>query len=465
MRRSIARGLQRVALTLGIAGNVTLPAMDLLPDSSCRNPTNLRLLRQCNPYQVQLIYVDPSHLMPRQESGRHFSRRFSTRPHPSPVRHQQIFEHLIQRYIDYEEQLQLRRLLPHHRRQVPSVHTPLIPSHVKPASPGRQKPSVRKPHNITQPKKTPLPPHKKTKEKEEENLTRIPRKKSVKQAVAKEREQNLTVTASPAVFPAAKISEIKAIPESAPSLKTPAQPTTLVHRVEAGESLIGLARRYGTTPYDLRHWNHLKRGHLLKIGEKLTIHPGRKSTPEEIREGLLRERYGRYRVKKGDTLLGVAKRFKVKAAAIQQLNRLKKRQALQIGQKLILPLSPKKINAVLEREKGYHFKYTGDYRFKHKLRVAATAYTSHRSQTDRTPFLAAWNNRIRPGMKIIAVSPDLIRKYGITNGTRVKISGLRGIYVVRDKMNPRLHNHIDIYMGLNRRKALRWGRRSVILYW
>jgi len=68
-------------------------------------------------------------------------------------------------------------------------------------------------------------------------------------------------------------------------------------------------------------------------------------------------------------------------------------------------------------------------------------------------------------MKIIAVSPDLIRKYGITNGTKVKISGLRGIYTVRDKMNPRLRNHIDIYMGLDRRKALRWGRRRVILYW
>ncbi len=103
--------------------------------------------------------------------------------------------------------------------------------------------------------------------------------------------------------------------------------------------------------------------------------------------------------------------------------------------------------------------------FKRKLRVIATAYTSHRTQTDNTPFLAAWNNRIRPGMKVIAVSNDLILKYGITNGTRVRISGLPGVYVVRDKMHPRLRRHIDIYMGTNLSKALRWGRRRVILYW
>ncbi len=30
---------------------------------------------------------------------------------------------------------------------------------------------------------------------------------------------------------------------------------------------------------------------------------------------------------------------------------------------------------------------------KRKLRVTATAYTSHKAQTDNTPFLAAWNNR------------------------------------------------------------------------
>ncbi len=64
-------------------------------------------------------------------------------------------------------------------------------------------------------------------------------------------------------------------------------------------------------------------------------------------------------------------------------------------------------------------------------------------------------------MKIIAVSRDLLSKYGMRNGTKVRISGLPGYYRVRDKMNKRYKKRIDIYMGVDRRKALRWGRRSV----
>lgn len=97
-------------------------------------------------------------------------------------------------------------------------------------------------------------------------------------------------------------------------------------------------------------------------------------------------------------------------------------------------------------------------------RVTATAYTSHTSQTDNTPFLAAWNNKLSPRRKSIAVSRDLLKK-GLGNGVRVRISGLRGIYTVRDKMNKRWKNKIDIYMGTNRKKALRWGRRKVTIRW
>jgi 3D (Asp-Asp-Asp) domain-containing protein len=68
-------------------------------------------------------------------------------------------------------------------------------------------------------------------------------------------------------------------------------------------------------------------------------------------------------------------------------------------------------------------------------------------------------------MKAIAVSRDLIKKYGLGNGKKVRIQGLPGYYTVRDKMNKRYTKRIDIYMGTNRRKALRWGRKRVMIYW
>jgi len=99
-----------------------------------------------------------------------------------------------------------------------------------------------------------------------------------------------------------------------------------------------------------------------------------------------------------------------------------------------------------------------------ELEVTATAYTSHASQTDKTPFLAAWNNRLKPGVKSIAVSRDLLKK-GLRNGSKVKIQGLPGEYLVLDKMHKRWKNKIDIYMGTNYKKAKTWGKQNVVISW
>lgn len=104
-------------------------------------------------------------------------------------------------------------------------------------------------------------------------------------------------------------------------------------------------------------------------------------------------------------------------------------------------------------------------KFKHSLKVRASAYNSLVGQTDRTPSIAAWGDRLKPGMKVIAVSRDLLTKYGLKHNTEVKIKGLPGTYRVKDKMNKRFRKKIDIYMGNSRRKALNWGRRNVTIMW
>ncbi len=98
------------------------------------------------------------------------------------------------------------------------------------------------------------------------------------------------------------------------------------------------------------------------------------------------------------------------------------------------------------------------------MTVTATAYNSLPNQTDSTPNLAAWGNRLKPGMKSIAVSRDLI-KQGLGNGARVKIKGLEGTYIVLDKMNKRWRKKIDIYMGKNVKKARKWGKQKVNISW
>jgi 3D (Asp-Asp-Asp) domain-containing protein len=98
------------------------------------------------------------------------------------------------------------------------------------------------------------------------------------------------------------------------------------------------------------------------------------------------------------------------------------------------------------------------------LTVRATAFNSLRGQTDATPSIGAWGDRLAPGMKAIAVSADLI-EIGLARGQRVRIRGLDGEYVVADRMSSRWQRKIDIYMGEDVQAARRWGVREVEIIW
>lgn len=96
--------------------------------------------------------------------------------------------------------------------------------------------------------------------------------------------------------------------------------------------------------------------------------------------------------------------------------------------------------------------------------VRASAYNSRPGQTDRTPSIGAWGDRLAPGMKAIAVSKDLLA-LGLGRGQRVRIRGLEGEYVVMDRMPSRWSQKIDIYMGVDVRAARNWGIREVEISW
>lgn len=99
------------------------------------------------------------------------------------------------------------------------------------------------------------------------------------------------------------------------------------------------------------------------------------------------------------------------------------------------------------------------------LEVTATAYNSVGSQTNKDhPATTAWGEELKPGMKCIAVSRDLI-PLGLTHNTKVRIEGLPGTYRVADKMNQRWEKRIDIYMGNDVEAAKEWGKKKVTISW
>jgi 3D (Asp-Asp-Asp) domain-containing protein len=98
------------------------------------------------------------------------------------------------------------------------------------------------------------------------------------------------------------------------------------------------------------------------------------------------------------------------------------------------------------------------------LKVTATAYNSLPGQTQDNPTLTAWGEKLVPGMKVIAVSRDLIAM-GLIHGVKVRIDGLPGKYKVADKLHKRWKRRIDIYMGNDLKAAKQWGKRNVTIRW
>ena len=96
--------------------------------------------------------------------------------------------------------------------------------------------------------------------------------------------------------------------------------------------------------------------------------------------------------------------------------------------------------------------------------VTASAYNSTPAQTDGNPNEGAWGDEINPGMKVLAVSPDLLASR-LDRGTEVRIEGLQGTWTVLDRTASRHHNRIDIYMGTDVDAAIAWGLKKVTIYW
>jgi membrane-bound lytic murein transglycosylase D len=88
------------------------------------------------------------------------------------------------------------------------------------------------------------------------------------------------------------------------------------HRVEAGETLTSLAKKYHVTAPAIAAANSLGRTDVLSPGDKLII-----PAPQSVAE--TKSRLVRYRVRKGDTLGGIADQFSVSPEELRKWNGLK----------------------------------------------------------------------------------------------------------------------------------------------
>lgn len=114
------------------------------------------------------------------------------------------------------------------------------------------------------------------------------------------------------------------------------------HKVARGETLGQIARRYGTNVQDIARLNNLGNVHLIQPGDLLLIPmPGElaaKATKRATDKGryVPPDGYARvtYKVKRGDTLGGIAQKLGVTLAHLRKVNNLKTSNLIRPGQML-----------------------------------------------------------------------------------------------------------------------------------
>ncbi len=115
-----------------------------------------------------------------------------------------------------------------------------------------------------------------------------------------------------------------------------------VHRVKGGESLWSISRRYGMTVTQLARMNHISTKSMLQPGQRLQVAgsggSGGVSGTEAVQPARTAAVDGKvkYKVKRGDTLSGIARRYAVTVRELQSWNNMGGSTALRAGQSLTI---------------------------------------------------------------------------------------------------------------------------------
>ncbi len=112
----------------------------------------------------------------------------------------------------------------------------------------------------------------------------------------------------------------------------------IIHTVVKGDSLWQIAKQYNTKISRIVKWNHLTHDQPLSIGKKLVMWQARPAKNKDLSKitsvGIDINRKVIYRVKSGDNLSTIAKKFNVRVNDLKTWNQLDIKNPLKIGQKL-----------------------------------------------------------------------------------------------------------------------------------
>lgn len=97
---------------------------------------------------------------------------------------------------------------------------------------------------------------------------------------------------------------------------------TKYHKVRSGESLWSISKKYKVNIADIKKWNRLKSNNL-KLGQKLKLNSSSANSYASSNHKSSKGKVVYHKVRSGDSLWGISKKYKVNIADIKKWNRIK----------------------------------------------------------------------------------------------------------------------------------------------
>lgn len=110
------------------------------------------------------------------------------------------------------------------------------------------------------------------------------------------------------------------------------------HLIEAGDSLWGIAKKYGTTPQAIAEANHIANPSLIIIGRSLVIPSGSAMKPVAHTQ----QWNGKHVVARGENLTKIAAKYGASVSDLAKVNSLKNASMVRAGATLAVPGPPPK---------------------------------------------------------------------------------------------------------------------------
>lgn len=111
------------------------------------------------------------------------------------------------------------------------------------------------------------------------------------------------------------------------------------YKVKRGDTLSGVARKYGMTTANLAELNGMSRKAGLRRGQRLKVSLGGVITASASASSSASSGSGasRYRVRNGDTLWEISRKFGVSMDSIRKANSMGRRPVIKTGQRIVIP--------------------------------------------------------------------------------------------------------------------------------